>query len=80
MSIYPNPALQNENITLVYDMQNENSVITIYDISGRIVYTSGLDKKGLKTHTIASHNLETGTYIISLNSNGKTFNERLIVN
>jgi len=80
MSIYPNPALQNENITLVYDMQNENSVITIYDISGRIVYTSGLDKKGLKTHTIASHNLETGTYIISLNSNGKIFNERLIVN
>ena len=80
MSIYPNPALQNENITLVYDMQNENSVITIYDISGRIVYTSGLDKKGLKTHTIASHNIETGTYIISLNTNGKTFNERLIVN
>ena len=80
MSIYPNPALQNENITLVYNMQNENSVITIYDISGRIVYTSGLDNKGLKTHTIASHNLETGTYIISLNSNGKIFNERLIVN
>ena len=80
MSIYPNPALQNENITLVYDMRNENSVITIYDISGRIVYTSQLDKKGLKTHTIASHNLETGSYIISVNSNGKTYHERLIIN
>jgi len=80
MSIYPNPALQNENITLVYDMRNENSAITIYDISGRIVYTSQLDKKGLKTHTIVSHNLETGTYIISVNSNGKTYHERLIIN
>ena len=61
-------------------MRNENSFINIYDISGRIVYTSQLDKKGLKLHTIASQKLKIGTYIISLNSNGKTFHDRLIVN
>ena len=80
VSIYPNPASENENITLIYDMQNENSILTIFNINGSVVYNSKLAKKGLKTHNIDSENLKKGTYIISLNSNGKIFNKRLIVN
>jgi hypothetical protein len=78
--IYPNPAIDNQDITLVYDMREKNSVINIYDISGRIVYSSNLDSKGFKSHTIPSNVLEHGVYIISLNHNGKILNERLIVN
>ena len=80
MSIYPNPVLHSENITLVYDMQNENSIVTIYNIIGSEVYSSRLYEKGLNTHNIPSNKLKRGTYIISVNSNGKTFNERLIIN
>ncbi|CAI8279593.1 MAG: Uncharacterised protein [Cryomorphaceae bacterium] len=80
MSIYPNPVLHNENITLVYDMQNENSIVTIYNLIGSEVYSSRLYEKGLNTHNIPSNKLKRGTYIISVNSNGKTFNERLIIN
>ena len=61
-------------------MQNKNSILTIFNINGSVVYNSKLAKKGLKTHNIDSENLKKGTYIISLNSNGKIFNKRLIVN
>jgi hypothetical protein len=78
-SIYPNPASNDESITLSYDMQNENSFVTIYDLMGREIYFSRLNNKVLKSHTVPSNILAKGTYIISLNSNGDMQNKRVIV-
>jgi len=76
-SLYPNPASKDRNIILVYDMQNEKGVVTIYDLSGRVVYTERLDNQGLRAHTLQLSILEKGTYVISLNSNGEMLHEKI---
>ena len=79
LNIFPNPASQNKDITLVYDMKNDNSTLTIHDLYGRELYNTKLAQNDLKTHTISSSLLNKGTYIISINSNGKTLNNQLII-
>ena len=79
ISTYPNPATEKKAITIVYDMQNDNSILTIYDLSGKTVYTTQLTQNGLSAHTISSTDLKQGTYIISLNSNEEILNDRLII-
>ena len=78
-SIYPNPATKTQAITLIYDMQDENGIVTVFDLIGREIYNSILDSNGLKIHTIPSNILNDGTYIISLNINGRILNEKIIV-
>jgi hypothetical protein len=78
-SIYPNPSSTNQSITLVYDMNNKDGNLSVCDITGREIYNSKIDSKGLKLHTIPSNIIERGTYIISLNSNGEVLKKKVII-
>ncbi len=78
-NIYPNPS-GNEDITVIYEINNFDAMLNIYDISGRNVYTSNLKNGGFKTHSIPSYLLEKGVYIVSVEIENKILTERLIVN
>ena len=79
LKIYPNPARHNEDITLVYNINSENATITICDLQGKTIYTTNLIANSLKTHTISYNHLDKGTYIISLDLDGKILTEKLII-
>ncbi len=73
VKVYPNPASSN----VVFDMSLENNTnlnISITDMTGRIVYNSGVKSynKGANIVTVPVTELATGSYIYSLrNENGR---------
>ena len=78
LNIYPNP-VNNEDITIIYDANNQECTLNIYDFSGREAYSSKLVGNGFKTHTIPSNYLDQGIYIVSLTINNTIFTDRLII-
>ena len=78
-NIYPNPCSDNNNINIVYDI-NQKSSITIYDIYGKKVYSNDLIENGFNTHIIISNLLKKGTYLVTIsNITGNNFTKKLIV-
>ena len=80
LNIYPNPSIKQGNITFVYDIKSNNSMLNIFDLNGKKVYSTTLVSNGLKTHTVPANYLSTGSYVISLEYNGNTLTKRLVVN
>ena len=72
LAIYPNPASNQQDITLVYELAANYSQaeISMSDISGKKVYASQIKSLGLSTHTINTSNLESGIYMLSINIDG----------
>jgi hypothetical protein len=79
LNIYPNPAINNQDIFCIYDIKSEKSLLYIYDLTGKIVYSSRLASSGLKTHKIPSRTLTSGTYIAVVEFNGISLTKPLIV-
>lgn len=61
--IFPNPTEDKINI----NFENGNSEINIYDLQGKIIYSSTIESGA----EISLRNVEDGLYFISLESNGK---------
>ncbi len=70
LNIYPNPS--NGSFTIE---SKESTALKIFDMNGRIVYTSSLAKGKNEIQT----KLSSGVYIVTSESNGKTVSEKLIV-
>ena len=79
LNIYPNPAINNQDIFFIYDIKSDNSLLKIYDLTGKIVYSSRLASSGLKTHKVPSRILTSGTYITVVEFNGISLTKPLIV-
>lgn len=83
LSVYPNPSLSDEeNTTIVYNFQNHfsSAVLNIYDMSGKRVASQRLDSSsGLHTETIETTTLQAGMYIVMMNVDGQTVQQKLIV-
>jgi len=77
-SFYPNPA--NENITLNYSLTESAKVsYTIFDLTGKQVQTDSANRfPGAQQQTIDINNLHAGTYLLSLNTNGKIITKRFV--
>ena len=76
--LYPNPT--STNTTLVYDVDQSFTDLTIHDISGREVYKSSIVINGFSSLELPTSNFESGTYIVSLyNEYGSLYKEKLIV-
>lgn len=70
ISIYPNPATTNVTISGI-----ENGTVTIYAVSGEVVYGSKVNG----TVTINTEDLTTGVYMIEVIENNVKANYKLIV-
>ena len=79
LNIYPNPA-NNQNINIIYEAVDYNVLLSIYDVSGREVYSSNLEGGGLKSYSLPSYILEKGLYIVSLKINNNILTDRLVIN
>jgi len=79
MAVYPNPAFEDDEIQLIYDVKEKDIIITICDFAGKIVYQLKPSQSGLKLHTISKNKLKKGTYIISVTSNQEKLTSKLII-
>jgi hypothetical protein len=77
-SFYPNPA--SENITLNYSLTESSKVsYTIFDLTGKQVQTDSANRfPGAQQQIIDINNLQAGTYLLSLNTNGKVITKRFV--
>tara|TARA_B100000902_G_scaffold22218_1_gene26790 strand:- start:34912 stop:36168 length:1257 start_codon:yes stop_codon:yes gene_type:complete len=77
---YPNPAIVGQDITLIYEVESNDAIIRIHDISGKQVYCSNLSNRGLMTHVIPTNILNQGVYIISINIDSDIITKRIVIN
>ncbi|MGB1308006.1 MAG: FG-GAP-like repeat-containing protein [Oceanihabitans sp.] len=73
LSIFPNPVADNINIKTAAVLNNK--IASIFDINGKRV----LNKK-LTSNSINVSKLQSGVYILRIESNGKTINRKFIKN
>lgn len=81
LSVYPNPA-KGENVNIIYNLYKETSkaVLNIYDIAGRTVIERQLQNStGLSTMNLNTADFHAGVYIISISTEGKRIQQKLIV-
>ncbi|QOW09891.1 T9SS type A sorting domain-containing protein [Kaistella flava (ex Peng et al. 2021)] len=77
IQIYPNPATTEININFKKTIK-ENVNIILTDISGKILYSKEfLNKQNIKINT---SEFAKGNYILSIKSDQKTFNKKIIIN
>lgn len=81
MTTYPNPAVAAENITVQYGVETavENVEVSIYTMSGQVVYTTaeGPKANGIYNLTIPAGTLSAGSYIYAIDADGKRLAKRL---
>jgi hypothetical protein len=70
LSVYPNPTSGSLNILV-----DNNSVISLFDINGRLIKTE-ISNSNLFNWNIS--NIENGVYILKVENNGKTLTQRII--
>ncbi len=71
-AVYPTISNGNFNISLT---KNTNSVISVYDMSGKKVFTNSYNSKDISV----SLKLASGIYIINVTTEGKTNSKKLII-
>ena len=62
LSIYPNPVT--DHLTLTFDELIENGRVELYDLSGRIVHSSNIQKG--ESHKMAVNDISSGLYIVKV--------------
>lgn len=76
-SLFPNPA--DSFITLEFNQSSENTTITIFDISGRLVKSIN-NTESLSSQNIDVSQLSSGTYFVKVNQDESQTVKKLIIN
>jgi fibronectin-binding autotransporter adhesin len=74
LSVYPNPA--SDNITIELNKINSNALISIYDITGKIVRTYATENNRLN---INRDGLQSGLYLITVTSDNRRYTSKLVI-
>ena len=74
IKLYPNPS---NTIIRIDGLENRDLNVSIYDISGKEVYT---DKNYIANSPIGIKNLYSGIYIVKIEAEGAVKNVKLIKN
>lgn len=77
IQIYPNPATTEINVNLKKAVK-ENFTIILTDISGKILFSKEFSNK--QNINIKSSEFPRGNYILSIKTDQKTFNQKIILN
>ncbi len=77
MSVYPNPA--SDNMTVSFEAEGDFT-ITLTDMAGRIVSTNAYNNlSGTQSISVPVTNLENGNYIISVATEGVSYNKVVVI-
>ncbi|MCO6500355.1 MAG: T9SS type A sorting domain-containing protein [Vicingus serpentipes] len=77
LNVYPNPATDNINIT--FAGTTDNTQISIYDISGKEMFTRQVQNKGLNKEKIDVSNFKQGIYFITLTTANSKSTQKIII-
>lgn len=81
--IYPNPTTADKNVTILFDVKQNDSnkgTTEIYDMAGKKVYETALtNQSGLYKQDINLSKLASGVYIVKITYGGVTETKKLIV-
>lgn len=77
LSVFPNPSSTEEPIYFVSDLNELNAAIQVFDMQGRVI--SSITKNIVKGLNSVEHHLDSGIYLLQINSKNLSSNTRLIV-
>ncbi len=75
LNVFPNPAKDELFIALDKHPLNEKTQLFIYDVSGKIIFSSQLHESSLKINT---NTWQSGLYLIRTQTKGKVYSKRFI--
>lgn len=77
LTIYPNPAKENQDIYIKHNFVEEYTKVELRDISGKILFEKQLEKSGPDLKL--DNKLPTGIYFLNFRSASENITEKLIV-
>jgi len=78
-TIYPNPANRAFN-ALINSEAATSANLMVYDVTGKAMVSKGIAlQKGTQTISVDVSHLASGTYFVSLDENGKTQTQKLVI-
>lgn len=79
VSVYPNPAADRINITSNIVNTTQNSVVSVYDAQGKMVYTNTIQAGTFNNTEVNTQNFKNGVYIYRIQSGDQLFSGKFIV-
>lgn len=81
LNAYPNPASANSEIVLsLNSLKNTAAVVTISDISGKVINTMNTEiNNGSNNITLSTNSLSNGLYIVTVKGEGFTSSSKIII-
>lgn len=80
--LYPNPARDMAHLTIYNVNKGENMMISVYDISGKIVYSKTVvmeKESGNQVDIDFLENIKSGMYLMTANSGNHSYKQKLII-
>ncbi len=81
MVVYPNPCTGG-NTNIIYNLETPASAVllNVYDLSGRNIFSDELNSgEGFFTYKLNTSVINTGIYIVSVTVDGRTMQQKLII-
>ena len=81
LMIFPNPVMNEANISYQLNRQSENVTVQVFDITGKVVRQFALNNqsRGSNTFSIDCSQMTSGIYMVSVHAQGQSFNSKFIV-
>lgn len=80
MALYPNPS-NGSNVQVVYSAANEDVTIHVTDMAGRTIFAQQIEgSTGLHTYALPVSTFSSGMYIVSVNTQGSSVKQKLLIN
>tara|TARA_B100000809_G_C15136176_1_gene530695 strand:- start:1417 stop:2658 length:1242 start_codon:yes stop_codon:yes gene_type:complete len=77
LNVYPNPATSEINLTFIGGA--EQTLLSIYDVSGKEVFQKQINNIGLNQENIDVSNLDRGIYILMLTTENSHSSQKIII-
>ena len=77
--LYPNPSENLENIKIKTNTKDENIIVTVYDLTGKLLASQSVPNKGVLELSSFKINLNPGMYLIKLISKTLTETQTFII-
>jgi hypothetical protein len=78
VNVWPNPFNEELNVSFVND-QIETAVISLYDLSGRLISSQEYQTiDGVNQITVAGNELSKGSYIVTISKGGNMISKKVM--
>lgn len=78
LKVYPNPGNGWLNVELNF-IQSEDADLSVHDITGKMVFKKSINGNGIMLEQIDLNDLNSGVYILSINTQNGVVSERIII-